>query len=254
MRSRYEAWLNGVALSSVNPDILILDIEYAPIDINNETFSVAKRQGARLHRRYIEKTSVNVSFAIRKYSIQERQSVCGDVVRWAKNGGVLTVNDRLGQRLRCICETFPVIESAMKWTEALRITFTAYALPFWEEEAPVTLHLTGTDEEGELYVPGNIDGAMIEVAVTANSALTTLALGANGKLINLNGLSVPSGGVIELKYNDEMIQSIKADGVSILNKRSGADDLLAICGGENSLAFASDADADVVFSVRGLWL
>lgn len=254
MISRYEVYLNGVALSSVNPDILILDVQYSPANFTTETYTTAKRQGARIHRRYVDKASVTVSFAIRKYGIQDRQTVCADVVAWAKNGGVLQTNDRNGQRLRCVCETFPVVQSVLRWTDPLTMTFSAYALPFWEEETPSVLHLTGTSDGGTLYVPGNIDGAMIEATVTANASLTSVNLSANGKTMILSGLSVASGETIVLSYDDEMIQSIKVGTTSILNKRSGPDDLLAIGGATNAFAFTSDADADVDFKVRGIWL
>ena len=254
MISRYEAWLNGVALSSVNPDILILDIEQPSTNIRTETFTTAKRNGARIYKRRIEKTSVTIRFAIRKYDIADRRAVCSDVVRWAKNGGILETNDRDGQRLRCVLDTTPIIQSALRWTDPLTITFTAYALPFWEEKEQSVLHLSGTSGEGTLYVPGNIDGAMIEATVTSNGSLSTLSLTANGKTITLGGLSVGTGGVVELKYNDEMVQSIKADGVSVLNKRTGADDLVAVCGGSNTLGFLSNVSVNVDFKVRGLWV
>lgn len=253
MISRYEAWLDGVALSSISPDILILDIEHAPANIRTDTFTTAKRNGSRIHRRYYDRASVTIRFAIRKYGINDRQSVCSDVVRWAKGGGVLQTNDRNGQRLRCICEAFPVVQSAMKWTDPFAVTFSAYALPFWEEEEQSVLQLTGTSGEGELYVPGNVDDAMVEASISANAALSSLTLSANGRTMTLSGLSVASGGVVVLTYDDEMIQSIKANSVSILDKRSGVDDLLAVSG-MNSFAFTADADVDVDFKVRGLWL
>lgn len=254
MISRYEAWLNGVALSSVNPDILILDIEQSPANIRTETFATAKRHGSRIYKRRFEKASVTIRFAIRKYDTADRRAVCSDVVRWAKNGGVLETNDRNGQRLRCVLDTVPVIASALRWTDPLTVTFTAYALPFWEEKNQSVLHMSGSNGEGTLYVPGDVDGAMIEATVTSNGSLSTLALSANGKTITLSGISVGSGGVVELAYNDEMVQSIKANGTSVLNKRTGADDLVAVCGGTNTLGFTANANVDVNFKVRGLWI
>lgn len=254
MISRYEAWLNGVALSSVNPDILIMDIEQSSANIRTETFTTAKRHGSRIYKRRFEKASVTIRFAIRKYNIADRRAVCSDVVRWAKNGGILETNDRDGQRLRCVLDTVPIVSSALRWTDPLTITFSAYALPFWEEKSESVLHLSGTSGEGVLFVPGDVDGAMIEATVTSNGNLSTLALSANGKTITLSGISVGSGGVVELSYNDEMVQSIKANGTSVLSKRTGADDLIAVCGGSNTFGFASDANVDVNFKVRGLWI
>lgn len=254
MISRYEAYLNGVALSSVSADIVILDIEYSTPGARDEMFTVAKRQGARVHRRYVEKTSVAINFAIRNYDTRVRQRICGAVVKWAKNGGILKINDREGQRLHCVCDTPPVITSALRWTDTLRVAFVAYSLPFWEEVVPSVLQLSGTQEEGLLYVPGNVDGAMVGAAITANAALSTVTLGVNGSTLTLSGLSIASGQVINITYDENMIQSIKVGSTSLLSKRTGADDLVAKCGETNTFTLSADASVTVNFSVRGLWI
>ena len=254
MISRYEAYLNGVALSSVSADILILDVEYPTPTIRTETFSVARRQGLRVHRQYIEKTSVTISFTIRNYDTRARQSICGAVAKWAKNGGILTINDRVGQRLRCVCDTPPMISSALRWGDTLRLVFVAYSLPFWEEVVPSVLQLSGTQENGLLFVPGDVDGAMVEATITANAALTTVTLGVNNLEMVLSGLSISSGQSISITYDDNMIQSIKVGTTSLLNKRTGADDLLVNCGEVNSFSISADASVTVNFSVRWLWL
>lgn len=254
MISRYEVVLNNIPLSSLSTDIIILDIKYSFPNINNETFEVAKRQGARIHRRYIEKTTVTIDFSIRAYDIKERQTICGNIVRWAKNGGILQTNDRNGQHLRCVCDEFPVINSALKWTDTLSITFAAYALPFWEEDVPSTLTLTGANTSGNLYVPGNVDGAFVEATIKPNGTLTTINLWNNDKTMALSDISVSSSQTIVLSYDDEMIQSIKVGNTSLLNKRSGVDDLLAKCGENNGLAVIANTSVTVTYSIKGLWI
>lgn len=254
MISRYEVTLNNVPLGGISPHILITDIRYTAPAIDNETFTVAKRQGARIHRRYVGKATVSIDFAIRAYDTRERHEICNRVAQWAKNGGVLWTNDRPGQRLRCVCDVFPVITSALKWTDTLSITFTAYALPFWEEIIPAMLTFTGTSGKGSLYVPGNVDGAMIEATIKANAALSTVTLKANDTSLTLSGLSVSSGQTIAIAYNDDMIQSIKVGSTSLLNKRTGDDDLLANCGEVNAVSVSANASVSVTFKARGLWL
>lgn len=254
MISRHEVYLNGVALSSVNPDILILDVQYQPATFQTETFATAKRQGARILRRYADKTLVTVNFAIRKYSTRERQSAYSDVVNWAKNGGVLQTSDRDGQILRCVCEAFPSLQSVSRWTDTLSIVFAAYALPYWEEQNPVTLRLSGSSGENSMYVPGNVDGAMVEATITANASLSSISLTVNERQLSLSGLSVTANQVISISYDDEMIQSIKVGTTSLLNKRTGVDDLMANCGDTNTFGFTSNSSVDVDFIVRGLWL
>ena len=254
MISRYEAILNGTALSAVDPDIRILDISHDPPTLQTEKYDVANRNGERTYSRYRGTASITISFELSKYSIAKRQTVCQQVCAWAKNGGILETNDRPGQRLRCICEKFPAVASAMRWKDTLQMTFTAYALPFWEEKFPQELTLSGTSGGGTLYVPGNYDGACAEVTVTAGATLTRLTLNAGDTSITLEGLSVPAGSTIVISYDENMIQQIKTGNISLLNKRKGNDDLLIKCGEINALSFTANGNATVKFSVRGLWL
>ena len=63
-----------------------------------------------------------------------------------------------------------------------------------------------------------------------------------------------SGQVIKIAYDDEMIQSIKVGNTSLLNWRTGVDDLLVTCGEDNSFSFSSNAAVSVKYMVRGLWV
>ena len=256
MISRYEATLNGVALSSINADILVLDINYEPPRMRYDSISVAKRFGSRIYRKHIVSVSVSISFEIHTYDTQERQAICNAVAAWAKRGGVLETNDRDGQELVCVCTELPVIGSARNWTDPITMTFTAYEFPYWQEKEAVTLELSGTESGDSLQVPGNIDGAFVEVeiAVTGSlSTLSTISLTVNGKTLTLSDLSVASGQDIVISYDQQGIQSIKAGNTSLLDKRTGADDLLVNCGEVNSFAFVADESVRVTFSVKGAW-
>lgn len=254
MISRYNAILNDVPLGNISSDILILDIKYQAPTFQDDTFAVAKRNGARLVDRIFQKTEVSVIFEIHAYGTKERQSICNDIVRWAKNGGVLETNDRDGQYLQCVCTGFPVIESVKNWTDPLTITFTAYAYPFWQEKIPSTMTLTGTTGSGILFVPGNVDNALVRARIKANASLSSVELTVNGRILSLTGLSVNANQIIEISYDENAIQSIKVGSTSLLDKRSGVDDLLARCGERNTVAFSSNASADVTFDVKGMWL
>lgn len=253
MISRYEAVLNGQPLSAVSASILILDIAYPPASIDFSTYRGAKRHGNRVYREYVDHRDVVITFAIRAYSVQERQAICNAVQRWAKGGGILQTNDHEGQRLRCVLSAPPTIQSALKWTDPISMTFTAYSMPFWEDLVPTTLALSGTSGSGNLYVPGSVDGAFFEVDAVPSGTLTTLNLVANGKTLSLTGISVASGATVQIAYDDDMIMSIKAGSTSLLNKRSGADDLPLKSGESNSLSFSSNVSCAVTFKGRGLW-
>lgn len=255
MIGRYEAILNDIALSSVAPEILILDINYAQPRIMYETYTSARRQGARIYRRSIDRTTVSISFEIHAYDTKRRQAICDAVQQWAKDGGILTTNDRVGQRLRCVCDMFPTINSVLKWTEPVTVAFSAYTIPFWEQDIPTTATLTaGTSGSAYMYVPGVVEDAVVEVEAVSGGALTSLSLTVNNRTLSLSGISVASGGKVVISYDDNMIQSIKTGSTSLLNKRTGVDDLLANCGKSNAIGFTSNVSCTVTFKVRGLWL
>ena len=254
MISRYSITLNNVSLASLDPSILVLDVKYNPRGTQDKTFEVAKRHGARFHDRKFGTVSVTIPFEIHEYDVADRQEVCANVVKWAKNGGVLEINDRPGQYLQCVCTSFPTVESARNWTDPLNITFTAYAIPFWQEETAVTKTLTGTSDSDALTVPGNVDDALVECEITAGASVSSFSLTVNGRTLTLSGLSLSSGDVVTISYDTDGIQSIKQGSTSLLNKRTGVDDLLANCGESNNLFISSSASITAVFSVRGLWL
>ena len=254
MISRYEAVLNGISLESISSDILIHDISHSPAEFRDDTFTVAKRNGSRLYRRYFSSSSVSIKFEIHSYSIAQRQAICDAVCVWAKNGGVLVTNDRNGQFLQCVCSEFPSVQSARNWTDELTVSFEAYTIPFWQESVVQNVSATGTSGSGTFWVPGSGDKTFVEVDILANASLSSVSLTVNGRTLNLSDLSVSSGSTIKIAYDTDGIQSIKVGTTSLLNKRTGVDDLLADCAKYNTYSFTASASVTVTFKVRGLWV
>lgn len=255
MISRYEAVLNGLSMQGISTDILIHDIKYSKPVFHDDTYSVAKRHGSRILERNFDSISVTIEFEIHAYSISRRQAICNAICAWAKKGGVLETNDREGQFLQCVCSEFPSVESARNWTEPLTISFTAYAYPFWQEKIPsVHSFSAGTSGSGTLWVPGNVDDALVEAEIKANASLSSVSITVNGRTLSLSGLSVASGNTIVLSYDSDGIQSIKVGSTSLLNKRSGVDDLLANCGEVNNISFSASASVNVTLKIKGIWL
>ena len=268
MISRYDVTLNGTSLSAINESILITDIRYNAAKFSDETYNVSKRHGSRIWRRMFKSASVKIEFAIRAYSTSERQSVCAAIINWAKDGGELRCNDRPGQRLRCVCTEFPYVDSVRGWTDTLSITFTAYALPFWEEAVPVTASLTSDNNNkyANLYIPGNIDYALVEATVTTAEAFTTSDSIIFGTMtfpepytdfttMTLTGKALASSKKVKLSYDDQMVQTIIYNGsTSMIPYRTGDTDLLVPCGKTFRLKYKSTGESTVEYSVRGLWL
>lgn len=251
MTSRYEAYMDGTALSTLDSSIYIHDIKYGEVRQNISTSKVAGRPGARVINKDVPSCSVTILFEIHKYGIADRQEVCQKVCKWA-NGSILTTNDRTGQELKCVCESYPSV-SARDWTEQLSVTFAGYNPPYWQDSTPTTATMTGTSNSMSKYVPGSAPEALVSATITANASVSTITLAAGSKTMVLTGMGASTGDTITVGYDDNNILYIKKNGTSILNKRTGADDLSVECGKESTFAYAASDRVGVVFSVRGCW-
>lgn len=253
MMTRYDAIMDGVALSSLHEDLAVLDILHDPGKKRYATNPKGMHDGAFISNRYQEQTTVSIVFELHIYNPAERQLACQEVARWAK-GKILEVSDRPGQRLHVICETPPSISSAAKWTSEITMTFVAYARPLWEEAFPAEITLTGSDENALMYVPGNGGKAAVDAEITASGQITQLILSCGTSYLQFTGLSVPANGVIIISHETDGILTAMYNGNSILGNRSGKDDIVAESGELNEFSVYANNNVVCKFSVRGVWL
>ena len=96
---------------------------------------------------------------------------------------------------------------------------------------------------------------MVEATITANVAISdgTITLTVGSRTLQLTGITLAQDATIVISYDDEMIQSIKSGTTSLLAYRSGADDLIAECGRNNTVSFTASASCDVEFRAKGCW-
>lgn len=253
MRSRYEATLNGIKLSSISPKILIEDISYTDPSLTFGTYYLAGRDGQRITREYKQKASATITFSVREYDTKQRQSIIQSVISWARDGGTLETSDRANQFLVCKCERKPYITSVLKWADAMQMTFTAYILPYWQNSSESKITLTGLQGSGNLNVPGSAPQTFVYATAKTNAAITYLSLEAGSTKMELKGLTVAANRQIVLDYTDDMVLRVRDGGTSLLNKRFGSDDLIADCGGATRVRFSADGNCTVEFKARGLW-
>lgn len=256
MMTRYEAWLNKKSLSAIDPSIYILDIAYRTPHMMTNAVDIAGQNGQRVISRNVRNTSVVITFEIHERDITRRQDVCRRVQAWAMGGGILTVNDRPSQRLCVICETPPEISSVKKWTQPLNVTFAAYEQPFWEDEHPRSVTISGTGEK-TLYAPGIGARTRVEVSVSnvSGGTVNTLTLNAGGTKMMFEGLGLSSGAVLEIGYDENGLLRIHSAGASKMSCRTAqSDDELMIETGKNEKVSVSGANVNVVFRARGKYL
>lgn len=258
MMTRYECALNGIALSGVSPAIYVTDIAYNAPKMENTAVSLAGRPGQRIMRRGVQSSSVTISFEIHEQDTARRNAICQQAQEWATGGGYLTTRDRPEQRLFVICDTPPVIGSALRWTDKIKMVFTAYDFPFWEDEEPQSVTISGTGGSASLYAGGYAAPVYVTAKVvnTSSSALGNLTLTAGDTAMTLKGIALPAGKTLVIDYDDRRILRILADGRSVLGKRTkeSADDLRIEAGKAGRVSLSADASVKATFCARGLYL
>ncbi len=136
---RFEAQLNGNKFSDIAPELILRDIVESPAEVDVSKVRYANRPGQRVSSIVRTSLSVRLVYVIRSRDIQRRMEIRDLIVAWAANGGTLKVNTRPGKMLRVICETSPMLESSLRWTQDLSLTLTAYSIPYWQDEAATNL-------------------------------------------------------------------------------------------------------------------
>lgn len=251
---KYEVWMNNVPLSSISGAIYVSRISYKPAAIKFNTAEVAGRNGERVESVKRKGATVTVSFYLKKTDNINRQEIVQAVAAWAQEG-ILQTSDRPHTRLHVRCIDFPFVSDVCDWITPVSIVFQTFEQPFWEEITESVLTLSsGTSGSGSLYVPGNAGKALVEVTVTPSSSLANITLTVGSTSITLTDISATSASPLTITYDANGFQKILRGTTSVLNKRTGDDDLLAECGTANAVSFSASAAASVTFRARGLWL
>lgn len=250
----YEAWLDGISLSSFSPYLYISGIAYKNAECSFGTYELAGRYGEREQSRKWKGAQVEISFYLKKMDVRERQVILGNISAWALRGGSLTTGDRAGQALRVRCTGLPEVSDVCDWTTPAKITFKAFEKPFWTEVVPATLSMTGSSGNGLLYVPGNAENALVEVTITPASSMANITITVGDTSMTLTGVAATSSAPVTITYDAREILHIQRGTTSLLNKRTGSDDLLARCGASTAVSFSASASATVTLAAKGAWI
>ena len=257
MRTRYLVGLDGVELSSIAPEIIVTDITHNAPMREVRASDIAGRNGKLYTRTVTSSTGVAVSFEIHTPDVRRRALIMEDVQRWAMPGGVLTTSDRPDRVLRVVCESLPTVGSAQKWTGVCSIGFVAYAVPFWEDEAPRRVSITGNGSKS-LFVPGFAAPASVEATVknTASGAISTVTLTAGDTAMTFAGLALGAGQTMILAHDARGLLTARIGGTSVLGKRTAAssDELELDPGKHATLSVTTDGTASTTFDVRGRYV
>ena len=257
MRTRYLVGLDGVELSSIAPEIIVTDITHnAPVR-EVRSSDIAGRNGKLYTRTVTSSTGVTVSFEIHTPDVRRRAALMEEVQRWAMPGGVLTTSDRPDRVLRVVCDSLPTVESAQKWTGVCSIGFVAYAVPFWEDETPRRVSITGNGSKS-LFVPGFAAPAGVEAKVTntGSSSISSVTLTAGETSMTFAGVALEAGKTMTIAHDTRGLLTARIDGTSVLDKRTpeSSDELELDPGKHATLSVTTDGTASTTFEVRGRYV
>lgn len=252
--------LDGVSLESVSPYVRIYDvIELQP----RRTLDSRERLGAPgsvVTRNHLSSRQVRVQFALLTDDYTERTAALSDIAGWATSGQYLTLSDRPGQRLKVTCTATPYTMSKRKWTELCELTFTAFELPYWEDENALDYTIVvfaNSDRESTVYPRnGNVQTVPLSLAIKPTAeTLTAFRVAVNGAEMAFSGLAVPAGSTLTLSYPDGYLVAkyTDADGneVHCLANRTGDEYLPLYTKTENRVTYRADARVTIEEITRG---
>lgn len=257
MKSRYEVTLGSTKMSSLNKDLLILDVSNPAPNFSIKQRSIANLDGYDISDIYLEKQEVTVTFELHIYDIVERNEACRAVNEWAMKGGQLKINDRKNMYLTVRCSKFASIESVKNWTDPLSITFVSVGLPYWESTKITSKTLAGKSAKGTMTLDGNYGTALVSIEATAtNQRVTAISITCGDTKLIIRGVSVAGIQKLVIDYIDGRFMRVRVGGGSALNKvlPESTDVLKVKCGGSTSISFSADQSMSVLFKARGVYL
>ena len=250
MVTRYDATMDGKALSAISDKILVMDIAESAPSIDTHTASRPSGAGSFVLGSRRESLAVTISFAVRAYSTEERKRILSDVAAWCE-GEYLSVSDRPGQRLRVVCDTPPSILSAMRWTETISVMFVAYVSPYWEAQEPLSASVEGETGSVSLTPSGNAQDCVLEADITntGTGTLGTVMMTVWGKTMRFDGLGIAPGGVLSMRLKDGILTYPSA----CLTEES-QDEIRLQQKITNVITYAADQPVSAVFYAREVYL
>lgn len=263
MRTRFDCHLDGEALSGVDTCVAVEDLlERAP-EMTWATARPARGQGTLLLGQRRAARQVRVRFALRDRSPARRGEAMEAVQRWSR-GTRLELSTRPGRFLTVRCTALPDVESALRWGDALEMTFTAWEVPFWQDIRPSRTSLTGSGSvTGTLYAPGTAEEAPVSAHVTnvSDGPCDAVTLLSGDTRFTLTGLALAPGETLTADTDalDRLsLRVVGTDGTarSVMACRTAdsSDALLLPCGGRGSVGVTMSAAFEAEMRVRGRWL
>jgi len=280
--NRYQVSIGGKWLHTyLNSDkrfkgrVWVEDIQYAEPSIKRTIETAGDADGGIITRTYREKASVTILFNVLTWDPTARYDAIESIRTLAASGGTILTSNRPNRALfNAVCETYPEITSSKARTDALTMTFSAYAFPYWQDKAePTPKALTGTNTSMNVTVPGNAPRAKCKVEIIANEKFATSGNNIAGSTVDVTVGSTTlyivypfeknNYCLIDTDANDNLrvriynnntsSKKLLASGISLVLPKS-SDKLVAVPGKSNTFKIRANKKVTAKLYARGAWL
>jgi len=250
-----ELFMNGASLRGAAPRVWISGVQedVPALDVTTAIYPAwdGERSVAAV-RRSLRLTIVAQIHEV--YNLAARSAALDAIAAWVGSGGVLTASYRPGKRLRVVPTARPSLGAVRDYTQEVKIELTAYAVPYWEDDA-VTTRTFGPGSSGNVAFPlGCTHETPLDAVITANGNVTSLSLTAVGQTLHLTGLSLAAGDTLTIEHTEDDYLVIRAGETRLMDKLTAdsADDLL-LRPGSNTISVSADASISARLTARGRW-
>lgn len=256
MPRHIDVWLDNVSLAAVGP-VLIQQVYEDPPSMEILNGERPSRSGLSVLSKKRQSLRVAIEVQIRELrDLSYRARVFEQIASWCK-GSMLELSNRPDRRLRVTCTAFPALGAVRDYASMIRLEFTAFEVPYWEDKVVTSKTFSGAaSEDGDTVTLPGTAPAPLSLAVTpAEETLTSFSVTFGSRSVTLSGLSVPAESTLLFSRDALDNLMISAGDVSQLQKRTAAsDDDLTAEPGLVPFSFEANTACEVVTSVRGRWL
>lgn len=250
-------WLNGIGIKSISRHVNLVDVIQYPPERDIQAEERAKYHGMRYLGTTIEKRVIEVLFDVKVKDKALRQIILDELLGTFDANGELELQSRDGQYINVICTSAPAADSMRDYTNTLTLEYTSFD-PFWKttERAMATDNLVAeTESEISIIPSGNAEQTFLEFELenTSGSTIDDFTIDVNGYAFTFASLGLAAGKTLICAYDSEGYLTLTIDGASVMDKRTGDDDLLLNIAESNTVAATAEYAATLTLYARGLW-
>lgn len=252
--------LNGVQLDQIDPRIMVKGVSTQSARENDIATSIAGG-GQRFTRKRRDSLDITVRIGLRIFDdeMDEREELLEAVNAWANTvPAILTTTQKPGRQIYVESVKTPAPGDPYEWTNEFTYTFTAYAVPNWEDTEATTEELEEGDEgDGTITMDCSAETvADVLVHNVSGEQVDSLALMINGCVMAFSNMGLTNGSYLTLDHvriSGKNVLRARIGNTSVLAKRSGADEFV-MKPGENEISYSTDGNVVIIVSAKGRYL